>query len=551
MLSVIIFALAFCEEASALKRANIRMHLSTRTYCNKDVKDIHGNPSTCGKSMAMETYGLTLPGMDDGSVTVKEDMIVAKDGLVRVKAMPSRPFQFLMTTESTKTKAVHQLFNHQAIAILESEQDPDVSRRLAESPATLAEVGWTSEGKTTLDGATVNKYTKRGPQGVDKKTGANYTALYQTGMYPDLWTLYTDSADDKFIRMVAMNSFGGKTLQETDYSNHQQLTDDFDVTQATQEIYSTYKITSSRRLGEGDSDAPPVNMDFITADFIAEDERTYFQENQNVDWLNPASQVLLRGSVQGAGAGVPYFGITKGSASDAFFNHEDNRRMEQLVKFQFPKACRQSEEEQTQRYCLFVAVDATRTSFTLSAGVTFVDVQNNDNSAHLTLTALIAKTEGSPALNLTVDGGGCATVWQYGESFSINVVVCMFGQASGNDLLQPDNRTFTANIDFNVTFNVDIPVQGSIIHWAVEGKVNCTVAPKNVITVTGSLGTTVNLWVAGASVSIDIKGNTMDNEPNKWQFFSGVNLNAWVHALFYNNEWNWRWEIWHASPVYF
>ncbi|EER01200.1 hypothetical protein Pmar_PMAR028854 [Perkinsus marinus ATCC 50983] len=54
----------------------------------------------------METCGLTLPGMEDGSVTIREDMIVAKDGPIRVKAMPSRPYQFLMTVESPETKRI-------------------------------------------------------------------------------------------------------------------------------------------------------------------------------------------------------------------------------------------------------------------------------------------------------------------------------------------------------------------------------------------------------------------------------------------------------------
>ncbi|KAF4648970.1 hypothetical protein FOL47_002602, partial [Perkinsus chesapeaki] len=91
--------LGFPDQASAFKPVNMRMHLLTRTVCNKDVKDVHGNPAPCGKSMAMETYGLTLPGMEDGSITTREDMIVAKDGQVTVKAMPSRPYQFIMTVE--------------------------------------------------------------------------------------------------------------------------------------------------------------------------------------------------------------------------------------------------------------------------------------------------------------------------------------------------------------------------------------------------------------------------------------------------------------------
>ncbi|KAF4746790.1 hypothetical protein FOZ62_004502, partial [Perkinsus olseni] len=329
MLSLLLFLLAFIGDTLAFKPGNVRMHMSTRTICNKEVKDVHGNPAPCGKSMAMETYGLTLPGMEDGSVTTREDMIVAKDGHVRVKAMPSRPYQYLMTVESPQTKRLDQLFRNQAVTISESQQEPESVRLLgaAKAPGSLQEDGWTAEGTTTLDGATVHKYTKRGPQGVDPSTKANYTALYQTGMYPDHWTFYTDSSDEKPVKLVGMNSFNGKTLQETDYSNHEEIDAEMDVAQAEKEMHTTYQITSSRRLGEGDSDVPPVNVDYITATFVAEDERTYFEDAEDVDWLK--SRRLRRG-LSGAKAGVMYFDIPKGSAADTFFHTEYNRRMVEL-----------------------------------------------------------------------------------------------------------------------------------------------------------------------------------------------------------------------------
>ncbi|KAF4649403.1 hypothetical protein FOL47_002118, partial [Perkinsus chesapeaki] len=122
--------------------------------------------------------------------------------------------------------------------------------------------------------------------------------------------------------------------------------------------------------------------------------------------------------------------------------------------------------------------------------------------------------------------GGCATVWQYGGTVSLSIVVCISGKASGKDLLQPD-RSFAAEIEIKVTFNVNVPIKGSLIDWTITAKVGCTAAANNNITAYGSIGTSISLWVAGAGVSIDIKGNTMDHLPNKWQFFSGVNLDAW------------------------
>ncbi|KAF4653817.1 hypothetical protein FOL47_010281 [Perkinsus chesapeaki] len=336
---VVTFLVAQVFDTSAFKPGNIRMHLVTRTICNKDAKDVHGNPNPCGKSLAMETDGLTLPGMEDGSVTTREDMIVAKDGLVDVKAMPSRPYQFIMSVDGPKTKRVAQLFKNQDITLSETPQRSESVRLLgaANAPGSLAEDGWTHRGTTTMDGATVHKYTKRGPQGIDPNTKANYTALYQTGMYPDHWTFYTDSNDDKPVKLVGVNSFNLKTLQVTEFA-----------------------------------------------------------------------------------IGKP---------------------------------------------------------------------------------------------------------------------------------------SFFAEVEVKVTFNVNLPVIGSIINWSLWAKLSCTAAANNDITVYGAIGTDVAIDIlgfgGGAGVSVDIEGRTLDNLPNKWEFFSGVNLNAWVNVLVYKNRWNWRWEIWHASPVYF
>ncbi|EER10062.1 hypothetical protein Pmar_PMAR007059 [Perkinsus marinus ATCC 50983] len=553
MLSTLLILFAIIDDLQAFKPGNVRMHMSTRTICNPDVKDVHNNPAPCGKSMAMETYGLTLPGMEDGSVTIREDMIVAKDGLIRVKAMPSRPYQFLMTVESPETKRIDQLYKNQAITISETKQEPESVRLLgaAKAPGSLQEDGWTSEGTTTLNGATVHKYIKWGPQGVDATSKANYSALYQTGMYPDHWIFYTDSNDEKPVKLLGINSIRGKTLQETDYSNHEELDDAIDIAEAEKEMHTTYQITSSRRLGENDVDAPPVNLDYINATFIAEDERTFFEDAEEVDWLGPQRLRTGLSGAFGARAGVMYFGIPKGSAADTFFHTEYNRRMVQLVKFEFPTSCRNDEGKQVQRYCLFVSVDATMEKFSLNAGMTFVDVKDDKKSASLKVIIEIGKSDGAPVLNLSVKAEGCAIVWQWGEGVSLNIVVCISGSASGKDLLQPDKRTFKAEIEIKVTFNLNLPVVGSIIHWSIWAKLGCTAKPNNVITAYGEIGTGISLLLAGAGVSVDIKGNTMDNVPNKWQFFSGVNLNAWVNVVVYKHDWNWRWEIWHASPVYF
>ncbi|KAF4727186.1 hypothetical protein FOZ62_012507, partial [Perkinsus olseni] len=103
-------------------------HATTTNLCNRDVKDAHGNPVPCGISRARETLGLTLPGMEDGTLTTREHIIITKDGNVRVKAMPSRPYQYFMYVETPKNVKLHQLYNHQAIPLVDSTPEFEAHR---------------------------------------------------------------------------------------------------------------------------------------------------------------------------------------------------------------------------------------------------------------------------------------------------------------------------------------------------------------------------------------------------------------------------------------
>ncbi|KAF4673764.1 hypothetical protein FOL46_006464 [Perkinsus olseni] len=525
---------------SIIRQAAV-FHATTTNLCNKDVKDAHGNPVPCGKSRARETLGLTLPGMEDGSLTTREHIIIAKDGNVRVKAMPSRPYQYFMYTETPKNVKVHQLYNHQAIALVDSTPEFEAQRLYG---AGLSKDGWTDEGMTNLDGKTLHRWTKRGPQGLDKASGFNYTAVYQTCMYPDLWTFYTDSDDSQPVKLVGSNSFCNKALRVTEYSNYRTLDETLTVEDSIKEVHTMYGI-GSRILSVGESqEVPKVCEDLLGAPYVCESEREFFGDGQEVDWIPSGRR--MRGATESQDI-IPYFDVAEGTAAYTFFHHQYERRLLQLLKFEFPSNCNNTGGTSALNFCLFVAVDATMSTYTLKAGLTFVDVNDKNKKASLFVDVVIGKELGKKVLRLEVVAQGSVTVWQMGEGVSLSIVVSVQGKVS-DDTAQ---KIFRAEIKISVSFNVNVPIFGSIMDCTVYAKIGITAAPNNVITAYGELGKSISLGIAGAGAGVNIKGNTLNNQPNKWAFKSEAFLVAWVNLGLWSEYWRWAWEIWHASPVYF
>ncbi|KAF4687013.1 hypothetical protein FOZ60_004631 [Perkinsus olseni] len=501
MIQLTILCVIYAVHAEFTGRAAV-FHATTTNLCNKDVKDAHGNPVPCGKSRARETLGLTLPGMEDGSLTTREHIIIAKDGNVRVKAMPSRPYQYFMYTETPKNVKLHQLYNHQAIALADSTPEFEAQRLYG---AGLSEDGWTDEGMTNLDGKTLHRWTKRGPQGLDKASGFNYTAVYQTCMHPDVWTFYTDSDDSKPVKLVGSNSFCNKALRVTEYSNYRTLDETLTVEDSIKEVHTMYGI-GSRILSVGESqEVPKVCEDLLGAPYVCESEREFFGDGQEVDWIPSGRR--MRGATESQDI-IPYFDVAEGTAAYTFFHHQYERRLLQLLKFEFPSNCNNTGGTSALNFCLFVAVDATMSTYTLKAGLTFVDM---------------------------------------GAGVSLSIVVSVQGKVS-DDTAQ---KIFRAEIKISVSFNVNLPGFGSVMDCTVYAKIGITAAPNNVITAYGEIGRSISLLFAGAGAGVNIKGNTLNNQPNTWAFKSEVFLTAWVNILVWSDNWRWAWEIWHASPVYF
>ncbi|EEQ98580.1 hypothetical protein Pmar_PMAR003901 [Perkinsus marinus ATCC 50983] len=530
---------------------NVRVHVTTKDFCNKDLKDAHGNPAPCGVSQSMGTFGLTLPGMEDGFVTTREDIIITKDGQVSIKALPNYPYQFIMTVEALESTRVEQLYDHQSVVLVDTPTSSYVQRLLSMDTADLEEQGWIHEGTADIHGAKMSRWSKKGPEGVDPEAGTNYTALYQTGLMPDTWVLFVDENIHQPVKLLAINTYvGNKIFQETAFDRFEGLDEDLNVDSATEAMYNTYRIDSRRHLGGGAGNSgPPVLTDHIAPDLLPERSRVFVEENDLVDWMSERRSLRQNGMSKG----IKYFTIEENSAADLYFHALAHRQLVQVLNFEFPQGCSSGKSaDATKKYCLFASVDASLDkSITVKAGMTYKDVLNPDITAHLSLSVSLKKTSDAAVLDLEFEAGGCAVVFQFGEGVSLSINVCIYGKAGGKSLLQPDNRTFHGEAGVSVSFNVNLPTVGSVINWTIEAKVNCTAKPHNEISAYGMIGTSVSLKVAGAGVSLDIKGNTVEHIANQWEFASNVNFNAFVGFWKFKKTWENHWELWHAGPVKF
>ncbi|EEQ97592.1 hypothetical protein Pmar_PMAR028399 [Perkinsus marinus ATCC 50983] len=527
---------------------NVRMHITTKKYCNLGLVDANGNPAPCGVSLAEGTSGLTLPGMENGVHTTREDVIIAKDGQLSVQASPALPYTFLMSIKSPDHQVVKKLFNRQSsiVSIVEAAED---TLEEATIGGTLADGGWVPQES---DDASLDKWILYAPRDMDPITGANYTAIYQAGLSPDAWILYTEKSNEKPNKLLAVNTFSNsRVFQESVFDKIESLKDDLTVAGAMQTVYDNYQIDGDRRLTAGDDmEAPHVDVDMIYAPFVSEKTRQFFSEDRDLDWM---SERRLRSS-EGF-KGISYFTIEKGSAADKYFHATTHRALAKIrvhVKFEYPKGCVAAGGKQEKKYCICVSLDASvgpsfNPSITLGAKVNILDIHDATKDAHLSIGVTLKKDEGS-ILSLTIDAGGCALVFQYGQSEGVHLAisVCM---TSKDPAKKRVDGGFEGEIAITVHFIVHVPYAGDVINWAINAKINCTAAPKDDLTAYGVIGTSVSAEVAYAAVSLDIKANTVDHAYNKWHFLSGVNFHAWAGVGKFKKHWDHRWQLFDVGPV--
>ncbi|KAF4651183.1 hypothetical protein FOL47_000601, partial [Perkinsus chesapeaki] len=203
-------------------------------------------------------------------------------------------------------------------------------------------------------------------------------------------------------------------------------------------------------------------------------------------------------------------------------------------------------------FCIFVNLDVgVAATLAISAGIRLPDVNKPGRVAELAFALKLSLSPDNKnlVLDLTVRASGCAVVWQVGEGVSISITVCL--TASGGVHYSNETLSFAASIGAIISFDVNLPVIGSIIDFTISGEIGMTAAPNNTITAYGTIGVSHSIPIAGASIAFDLTAATADHLPNKWEFSSGVTLSAWINLIFWRPSWKHRYLLWSVGPVTF
>ncbi|KAF4680085.1 hypothetical protein FOZ60_014112 [Perkinsus olseni] len=537
-----------CLGASAFTMGNVRMQLKTTHFCNLDLIDEKGKPVPCHISKAVETEGLVLPGMDDGeSITVHQDVFVAKDGQAVVQASPSHPYQYLVMSQNETHSETRQLYNKSAFLIEHRavrDGDAPSVRRLGINQ-TLREDGWVYHGLVEQDGQKLNKWVRRGVEGIDPKSGFNFTAFAQTGLISNSWTVYLDEAETKIVKLLGTNTFeNDKVYLETVVTHWEELDGKVDLNDAMQQIYSAYDIVSHSPKPPSENQAPQLDDRLIRTRLVGEEARLFFNRGEDLEWRPRTSLIRGRNSL----APIDFFRIANGTAAHKYFlakPHNDTLRT--AIKFELPPTCKDGALSVIP-YCLYVDFVSNATLLGIDFYMAFADTEQILNRAHLNITVHLKQPE-STVMAFAFEAGGCAVVWKRGIGFAMLLIqVCLTGADSGDHLIQPDKVTRAGKIAMSVSLVIEVSIF-PVLKVGLHGEVDVSATVNNDIKAHGELGIDVSALVVGAGVSVDIFGNTVNHKSNIWKFQSHVNLNVWVNVLVYSHNWPWSWTIWEAGPV--
>ncbi|KAF4747143.1 hypothetical protein FOZ63_009328 [Perkinsus olseni] len=512
--------------------------VETKTYCLEGLKDPHGKAPPCSTSTAVETEGLTLPGMDDGTLMTRAHL-----------PLPVLHAHIDREALGESSVTVERPFDGKALRVGEGPTGADSPPYTPFDSMTLQDAGWTLRGMVEKDGVMVNKWVKESFDGVDPSTGANLSTIYWADLAPDTWTLYIDEENEKPLHLIASNRRNNDDIhQEITFTNFRENDGVMDAHEAHKYMCDSYDIIEEPLQAADDTDAPESHLSFrdsllsghIPADpeFVAEP----------VEWMSEGRRRLRSSSFPV----IPYFTISEGTAAATYFKRVGARR--QLLtafEFEFPHACANGTNDGGK--CLFAKLDVLGqfSTASLTMGMRIPDVHNPKYKAELAVYASLTfkPDEESFALDFGISASGCAVIWELGAGISASISVCLKGRGGGIY----DDSTFSidAAISITATFGINVPVVGTLIDFTITGEIGCKAAPKNVITAYGKVGVHHSIGIAGAGIELDIIGTTVDHALNQWQFSSGVNVGAWINIVVWNPRWGRRYILWSTNPVVF
>ncbi|EER16821.1 hypothetical protein Pmar_PMAR002728, partial [Perkinsus marinus ATCC 50983] len=390
ILNLLLVTLLLQGGAYTFHMGNVRMQMKTTHFCNSDLRDIKGNPMACHISKAMETEGLVLPGMDDNkSFTVHRDIFIAKDGQAVVQAAPSHPYLYLLMSQNDTHFSTSQFFNKRSFLIEQGTRkktDTPNSRKLSAN-RTLEDDGWVYKGLVDEGGQKLNKWVRSGVEGVDPKSGINFTALAQTGVITNAWVLYLDKDQKQMVKLLGINTFENDTVYlQSEVTHWEELDETLTLDVAINDIHAAYDIVQNYNLAAAKEEAPQLDSQFIKTRLVSEEVRLFFHGGKDHDWRS--NKTLLRGN--GSVAPIDYFRLPNGTAAHAFFLHkyqpllllqEDDKK-----EFELPPACKKGYTTSVSAYCLYVGYASNDTLLALDLYMSYTDQAIEENNAYLKVT---------------------------------------------------------------------------------------------------------------------------------------------------------------------
>ncbi|EEQ99550.1 hypothetical protein Pmar_PMAR015001 [Perkinsus marinus ATCC 50983] len=544
MLNILLVVLFIRGGICVFKMGNTRMQMKTTHFCNLDLRDTKGKPVACHISKAMETEGLVLPGWDDHkSFTVHRDVFVFKDGQAVVQAAPNHPYLYLLMSQNDTHFSTSELFNKQSFLLKQGtwgKHDAPNSRRL-NANHTLEDDGWVYKGSVDEGGQTLNKWFRRGAEGVDPESGLNFTALAQTGVISNAWVLYLDKDQKQMVKILGINTFeNDKVYLKSDITHWEELDDALTLDVAMKDIYAAYDIVKSHDLAAAGDEAPQLDLEFIKTRLVSEEARLFFNDGKSHEWRSNKAHIRGDKSV----APIDYFRLPNGTAAHKFFLYKYHSPLQEQDdrEFQLPSACRNSVVRSVSKFCLYVGYSSNDTLLALDLYMAYTDVDIAENRAHLNVTIRLKQPE-TEVLFFAFDAAGCALVWGADIGFaSLRIEVCLTGEGRGGDGIYAGKIAMSVSVIIQVGF---FPVLKATLH----GQVAVNASDNGDIRAYGELGISVSLALVGAGMSVDIFGNTVDHKSDIWKFKSHFNLNVWAYFFLYRKDWPWSWTIWEAGPV--
>ncbi|KAF4657930.1 hypothetical protein FOL47_008234 [Perkinsus chesapeaki] len=516
-----------------LNATNMRIQTKTVYHCNARLKTPDGKSTTCGHSRTSETFGRTLPLMDDGTLTILEDTFVVEDGQASVVAWPSRPYQYMAYVFKNNERSVYQFYNHVSYLI---RKDDVKSEQSFGTNVSLLDYDWKYQGLKLVKG--VNRSVWASTEGLPEGHGGEkFNFLGDGEVVPNKWILYLDETNTTLYNIEAVGGPKDTLLQTSEITYWKSLDDSMTVKDALASINNIYGV-EKQIPGPADPDAVPyVHPVLADTHIITEDTRQFFQ------FITPAD--CKPRTSEGPPSPIDCYRIEKGTSSYAFFhdNAESNARcLIKLNRFQYPSGCKRNPNlVQDPNVCLFIDVDFNQGSLEADVGIVPQDITSPTTRAVAGFTTLMSWPGGENIESVTISGRSCAVVWQAGvdAKSGVSLSLCVKGDA-------------TSKKDVKLSMSVTYSQVGGSGKFTTTNDLRGSALPKNItVVVEGAVSGSAETNATSALVSYDVNVSNRRHMMNEWAFLAGTDFEVSKKILNWRRVYHWRWEQWAVGPFAF